>query len=485
MSGVSPVLLTRGTRTTCASPVRCGPVNQSSLEDASQGTSSPVLSDAPREARQAASAPSPDPLSNDPAKRGSEVRLRGPVLGDTSLASGGRCVLRQVLRARPVILTPSPRLTPWDLPGPASERRGPWASLSAFGPLRPAPSGILHARQPASCFGSSVQWGARGCSKVSCALPQGCQPGEAAQPGPASLYHMNSHRDLGRCSWFSATLAHLGAVPSLVLGHQWSLRQPHWFLERCSPSSSCAHMVQIMLGVLGAGPGQHPPQPPGALVLLYQTLTVRRKLRNGHLVHSLYPSLESPAWERRGRRGTMPPPHLLGLVNGLEVGGHHLSFQPIWGLTTSQVQPRLCPLCALLLAGRWFIDAHTHVPRMVKAEETSECPVGQRRPISHGQVTAVCCGSLSSVPSGSPKHPLSTLPSGRRSGSPRRSVQRQAGSLESGARWDKQALPAACGRKCSLHRGRGEQPGALVVAGMGSPREEGGQVLAQRKRQKV
>lgn len=169
-------------------------------------------------------------------------------------------------------------------------------------PLRLAPSEFLHARQPAPCVGFSVQWRAQGCSKVSCALPQGCQQGDAAQPGPASLYHTKSHRDLGRCSRFSATLAHLGAVPSLVLGHQWSLRQPRWCLERCSPSSSCAHMVQIMLGVLGAGLGQHPSQPPGALVLLSQTLSVRRKLRNGHLVHSLYPSLESPAWggERAG-----------------------------------------------------------------------------------------------------------------------------------------------------------------------------------------
>lgn len=40
-----------------------------------------------------------------PVKRGSEVRLIGPVLSDPSLAPGGHCVLSQVLTALPLILT--------------------------------------------------------------------------------------------------------------------------------------------------------------------------------------------------------------------------------------------------------------------------------------------------------------------------------------------------------------------------------------------
>lgn len=104
-------------------------------------------------------------------------------------------------------------------------------------------------------------------------LLQSCQRGDAAQqpprpssqPGASSSFHTNSHRDLGCCSRFSAASADPGSVPSFVLGHQGSLRQPRWFLKRCSPSFSCAHVVQIMLGALGAGPGADPltPRSPG------------------------------------------------------------------------------------------------------------------------------------------------------------------------------------------------------------------------------
>lgn len=132
---------------------------------------------------------------------------------------------------------------------------------------------------------------------MSCALPQGCQRGEAAQPGPASVYHTKSHRDLSRCSRFSATLAHLGAVPSLVLGHQGSLKQPRWCLERCSPSSSCAHMVQVILGVLGAGLGQHPPpshQGPWSFsIRLFQS--------EGSSEMGIWSTLFIPAWKARPR----------------------------------------------------------------------------------------------------------------------------------------------------------------------------------------
>lgn len=172
----------------------------------------------------------------------------------------------------------------------------------------------------------------------------------------------------------------------------------------------CSHGPNHAGGAWG-GPGAAPlPAPRGPGPSLPDSFSQKeaQKWTSGPLPLS---QPGKPGLGRRESRDTTPPPHLLGLVNGLEVGGHHLSCQPTWGLTTSQAQPRLCPHCALLLAGRWFIDAHTHVPRMVKAGETAECPVSQRRPISHGQVTAVCCGSLSSVPSGSPKHPLSTLPS--------------------------------------------------------------------------
>lgn len=166
-------------------------------------------------------------------------------------------------------------------------------SLSAFGPLHLALSGILKVRQPALWFCPLSSGETSATPELSAGR---CGSAAPSAEQPAWRFLLVPHK-LSQGSWLLfLVFCSLSQPRALYHLLSWATRGPlgsHDGFLRDAPlpflvltwSKSC-------WGHLGRAQGQTA-QPPGALVLLFQTLSVGRKLRNGHLVQSLYPSLES------------------------------------------------------------------------------------------------------------------------------------------------------------------------------------------------